>query len=318
MERKLEPFARHGTEDRRIEVLADDILNAIVEERDVDIEYAHIKGNLYISDVSERLEPSEEGKLVIGASIGIRECEIHGTISLGHVTFRRDVSFRSTTFNRHAYFMSSVFEGNADFGNTSFDGDADFSAANFRGDVDFAGARFRDEVKLRSVTFSERADFTGVDIQRVANFSSRSRILWQQFLTWLEGYVPQLASIFRKHRYMLAVAIVAVLLAIAVVSLVGYLVLKLIFLILGGIWRGLRSLPIWRAVIGFWIVAAVVGIVYAIVRTLARLAILILMIIGTYLALESSRTWGDLIVMCIIAGLFVGIATIPLIPYLKD
>ena len=44
MEEKLEPFVRHGTEEERIEVSADEIMKAIKEKRAVDIEYAVIDG----------------------------------------------------------------------------------------------------------------------------------------------------------------------------------------------------------------------------------------------------------------------------------
>ncbi len=48
MEEALELFTRHGTENERIEISADSILNATAEVRDVDCRYAIIEGSLDI------------------------------------------------------------------------------------------------------------------------------------------------------------------------------------------------------------------------------------------------------------------------------
>lgn len=68
MEEKLEPFKVRGTKEKLEPVKADDILNAIAEGRDIDIEYAVVVGDLNIKEIADRFE-QKDGKLVIEENI---------------------------------------------------------------------------------------------------------------------------------------------------------------------------------------------------------------------------------------------------------
>ena len=46
---------RHGTEEEQIEVSADEVLKAIAEEREIDIQWAVIKGDLDIQKIKDRI-----------------------------------------------------------------------------------------------------------------------------------------------------------------------------------------------------------------------------------------------------------------------
>ena len=68
-DQKPQPFTRHGTEEKRIEISADEILNAIAEGRDVDIKYAVIEGDLDIRKIGHQLERNEGNRLIIQGTL---------------------------------------------------------------------------------------------------------------------------------------------------------------------------------------------------------------------------------------------------------
>ena len=150
-ERELEPFVRQGTEEERIEVAADEVLNAIAEGRDIDIAYAVINGDLNIGKIKNRLDRDQSDKLVIQVNVKIQYSEIRG-----HTT----VIFAA--FSRRASFIETSFSGGASFSQTTFSGDVSFTAATFSGGASFTGAIFSGRyVDFVYTTFSGKyADFT--------------------------------------------------------------------------------------------------------------------------------------------------------------
>ena len=179
MGQELEPFIRHGEEGELIEVSADEVLNAMAEGRDIDIEYAIISGYL-----------KRRGHLK--GSIRIWHSEIHGNIYFSKAIFRGTVSFKSVTFdghtdfvdatfrnlacvdsdfNRNAAFSYAVFYGNVCFGSTVFRGSASFKSATFGGSVSFSSVAFGGKVSFKSTKFAGDADFSFTTFARGASFT---------------------------------------------------------------------------------------------------------------------------------------------------
>lgn len=188
-----EPLTRHGTPDKLIEVSADEILNAIAATRDVNIEYAEIRGDLNIIKIAGRLQ-RKDGKPVIKGNIGIRFCRILGDVAFSSARFDGNVSFVSSVFQRHAdfsfanfaynasfgsvefnkssSFISASFNGNADFERATFGGDAIFTAANFSGSAIFNSASFSADVVFNGASFGESARFLRTKMEYPALFTA--------------------------------------------------------------------------------------------------------------------------------------------------
>jgi len=175
-----DPLTRHGTPDELMEVSADEILNAIAAARDVDIEYATIRGDLSIMKVAGRLQ-QEGGKPAIKSSIGIRFCRILGDVAFSSARFDGNVSFVSSVFQRHADFSfvnfaygasfgSVTFDRNSSFISASFDGDADFDRVAFGGDAIFTAANFSGNAIFNSAIFSADVVFNGASFGESARF----------------------------------------------------------------------------------------------------------------------------------------------------
>ena len=159
-ERKLEPFVRHETEENQVELSADEVLSAIAEGRDVDIEYAVIEGDLDIEKIRDDLA-EEDGRPVISCDVKIRDSTIKGETDFSHTTFSGGANFGGATFSGEiANFRDATFTGAADFALATFTGAADFSAATFSGAAYFLGT-----------TFSGDAGFSQAHMERPANFS---------------------------------------------------------------------------------------------------------------------------------------------------
>ncbi|MFC1713665.1 hypothetical protein ACFL6S_08355, partial [Candidatus Poribacteria bacterium] len=83
MEEKLEPFVRYGAKEDRIEVSADEILDAIAEGRDVNIGYVILNGDLDVRRIAEKLEYDGQGKLVIkGRGLSTLLCKLRPSRSI--------------------------------------------------------------------------------------------------------------------------------------------------------------------------------------------------------------------------------------------
>jgi hypothetical protein len=136
MELKPPPFTRHGTEEQRIEVSADEILNAIAEGRDVDVKYATING-----DMEEVLERDENGFRIIKSALGIQSCMIEGA-SFNSVQFNEAAFFSYTKFSGDTWFLGAQFNSDVFFHTAQFSGTVDFTATRFGGNTVFAGAHF--------------------------------------------------------------------------------------------------------------------------------------------------------------------------------
>ena len=89
MEQKPEPFFRRG-EEKQVEIKVDEILNAIAEGRDVDIECAIVEGHLDIKEVADKLKRDKDGKSLIQVSVNIRKSKIRGdaNFSLAYIITR--------------------------------------------------------------------------------------------------------------------------------------------------------------------------------------------------------------------------------------
>ena len=135
MEERLEVFERHGTEEKRIGVKADEVLEAIAEGRDIHIEYANIDGYLDIRKIDDKLKRDEKCRLLVKGNIGIMHSEIRGDAVFMAATFSGDANFSSTTFSGNVDFISTTFSGYAYFTGATFSRNADFRDATFSGDA---------------------------------------------------------------------------------------------------------------------------------------------------------------------------------------
>ena len=179
-ERELEPFVRHGTEENRVEVSADDVLNAIAEGRDIDIEWAVIEGDLDIEKIRDDLV-EQDGREVIFCDVKIRYSTIKGKTCFRQaaftgdavfveVTFSGTANFFRTTFNGDARFYEATFSGHAYFYEATFRRRANFIQATFRRRANFIQATFRRRANFIQATFSENVDFMEAHMERPANF----------------------------------------------------------------------------------------------------------------------------------------------------
>jgi len=155
-----EPFVRQGTPGGgRVKVLAADIMNAIAEGVNVDVERAIIDGDLDIGLIAHKLELDENRKMVIKGSIGIRFSEITGDTVLSSTYFTQKVSFTSVTFVGSAGFDGATFGDYTDFSSATFNSEANFRDAVFKGNVDFISPTFKSDAFFELVTFNGYAYF---------------------------------------------------------------------------------------------------------------------------------------------------------------
>ena len=170
MGEQLEPFVQHGTEEERLEVSADDILNAIAEKRDIDIKYAIIDGDLDIMMVSDRLEDGEDGMSSIEKSVRIEDSEILNNVDFSFITFNEQVSFLSSAFNGELSFSSVNFNEEVDFSSVTFKETVNFQLSNFNAKASFLSAAFHGPASFLSSVFSQAALFSKSVFDENANF----------------------------------------------------------------------------------------------------------------------------------------------------
>ena len=157
-EQRPEPFIRQGMPgEEPVEVTADEVLNAIAEGKDIEIEYAVIKGDLDTGMIAEHLELDEDGNPVIWGNIVFRSTEIRGYTIFSSIIFRGDSTFSSVTFKGDADFLGAVFSEYAAFSSAAFAGFADFTGAVFEGNAHFIGTSFNGDADFKYATFSADA-----------------------------------------------------------------------------------------------------------------------------------------------------------------
>lgn len=180
MEGELEPFVRHGTDEERIEISADEILNAIAQKRDIDVKYAVIVGNLDVRGIQEQLKlpPKSEGTMdqfaaalalpVMASDLVIGCSEIRGNVFFDQLEFNGNVLFHDVTFGEYVRIARSVFSRKIRFTHCSFSQEVSFYDTSFREDAGFMATVFNASISFEHSTFSKRAFFSG------AQFSAAS------------------------------------------------------------------------------------------------------------------------------------------------
>ena len=114
MEEKPEPFKRHGKSAKeRIEVRADDVLNAIAEGRDIDVECADIQRDLDIRRIDDRLERDDDDRCIIMGNVSIVDGTIGGNADFTEASFSGDTGSTGVVIERPADFTGVEFRGNA-------------------------------------------------------------------------------------------------------------------------------------------------------------------------------------------------------------
>ena len=181
-------FVRHGTKDERIEVSADDILDAVAEGKDIDIKHASIDGELNAMMISDQLKEDEDGSWCIKGSIKIEESEIHSDVDFSLITFDGDLSFLSSVFDGEVAFSSVTFNREVDFSSVIFREKVNFSSAAFNEKANFSTAIFNESAGILSATFSKSAIFSSCTFGETANF-------WG---TVFDSYVSFWLADFRK------------------------------------------------------------------------------------------------------------------------
>jgi len=177
-EERKRRFGKIGTEEKREEVSADEVLNAIAEGLNIFCAYTIINGDLDIDKIEDRLDGSATGRWTIQGSINIHHSCICGKTNFTAATFSGEANFSCTTFSGDASFMLATFNSRAVFSSATFSEEVKFSRANFIGNSDFSSA-----------TFNIGADFSGATMKHPANFAdvhfreNRAREgLWNEIL----------------------------------------------------------------------------------------------------------------------------------------
>lgn len=131
MEEERETYRRHGTEDEPVTVDAQEVLDAIADGKDIDIEYADIQGDLHIEVIYEKLEQTEDGEPIIEGKMSILRSTIRGVMDLSGATFNSSVVFNGTTFSSSVAFCAATFNAGLAFHGATFKMLLDFSEATF-------------------------------------------------------------------------------------------------------------------------------------------------------------------------------------------
>lgn len=67
-----ETFQVKGTREKPETIEASEVLNAIAEDKNIDVEYAVIKGDLDIDSIADLLKQDKKGKLIIQGNVLIQ------------------------------------------------------------------------------------------------------------------------------------------------------------------------------------------------------------------------------------------------------
>lgn len=87
---------QHGTEEVRIEVSADELLIAIAEGRDVDVDRVVVGGNLDVREIEDKLESGMDGRKILSGNIKIQRSVVSGKVSFGRAYFAQEIDFTGT------------------------------------------------------------------------------------------------------------------------------------------------------------------------------------------------------------------------------
>jgi uncharacterized protein YjbI with pentapeptide repeats len=199
MKENIEPFEQreidgkmilwlHGTKDQCIVVEKDKvqiILDAILEEWDIDIDYAIIKdginadfglGKFTFCGIMSLTNSKIEGTSFFGRFTFDEEVNFSGTyfknVDFRNVYFRKKANFYESKFGK-AFFREACFEELAYFYKAIFLEQADFMEAQFNKNAEFVCAQFHikkeTEMNFIRARFKGRAEFIR-NIFRVADF----------------------------------------------------------------------------------------------------------------------------------------------------
>jgi hypothetical protein len=169
-EEAWEKYRKDGSEDGVTRIPADEVLKAITEGKNIDIQYAIIDGDLDINAIAERLDKDEKGRLIIKGSMVVYHSKINGMASFSGTIFNGIIDFIGATFNDKAYFHEAIFNDKADFIGTTFSGMANFWEATFSGLASFWGTTFNSLASFWETTFCGLANFREATFSNKADF----------------------------------------------------------------------------------------------------------------------------------------------------
>ena len=195
---ELEPFKERGTEQNPKTVQAKDVLEAIAEGRDIDIEYAVIDGELDIRQIEERLEQDEQGRSTIRGGIRICNATFSGKAYFSGATFSGGADFEGASFNKDTDFSGATFfSGEAGFRYATFSGKAYFSGATFSGGADFEGASFNEWASFNEASFNKGTYFFGATFSGETTFGNAafSGKVYFSEATFLFGIPPDFSGV---------------------------------------------------------------------------------------------------------------------------
>ena len=155
-----EKYLKDGTKDDVLVIPVCMILKSIVEEKDIDIQYAILDGNLDVYDIAGQLDKGNKGGPIIKGNVLIYNGEFRGV-----------VDFSSAIFNDATDFISVIFRDVADFSSATFSSVADFSSATFSGAAYFSSTIFSGYANFNSATFISKVSFPNVNMKNPGDFS---------------------------------------------------------------------------------------------------------------------------------------------------
>jgi len=139
----------------------------------------------------------------------------------------------------------------------------------------------------------------------------------EKIFNWLEKIHPRLAKGFREKPVLMLIMVLVSLLLVLAIFYVIWLIIMAICHLFGVVFHWIGSHK--QGIVGFLIVCSVTAVVHKLAASLANLVLIALIIGGTYIALDNSYGWGDTSMKCLVAGIFVGVVTLPLHTFLwKD
>lgn len=215
MAKKLEPFRVHGTKKKLEQVRADDILNAIAEGRDIDVDRVVVGGNLDVREIEDKLELGVDGRKILNRSIKIQRSVINGNVDFSRTCLAQEIdftgtkiegnagfwgtlfsdaaSFRATVFGKGAHFNGAVFRWYASFSEASFANVTEFGEADFDKNASFVDAEFYTSVSFGATNFKGNSWFRGARFNAAADFGSVSftkgtDLSEAAFAIWPESY----------------------------------------------------------------------------------------------------------------------------------
>jgi hypothetical protein len=197
-------FKFHGTKEKKEPIAGeclDEFLTAMGSGKDININYANIKGEIDFANTNyfpahslekarKDLSPGDiahieeiyskwnmnnkivliKGKIIIKHS-NIKKWVKHEKPHI--ILFKKNVGFYKTIFSgEFIYFNSAKFDGEASFRSAQFNGGAIFTSAQFNGGAIFTSAQFNRGAYLRFAKFDGVTYFSSANFDREAYFDS--------------------------------------------------------------------------------------------------------------------------------------------------